>query len=340
MYDYAHPIQDAIEGVTHSLCSLEYEAHRPLYDWVVEQCEFSHKPRQIEFARLNLINTIMSKRHLRRLIEEGHVSGWDDPRMPTLCAMRRRGYTPAAIRDFLERIGVSKADSVVDTAMLEHCVRTELNSSAPRHMAIIDPLPVIINNWPAEQIEAISFANHPDDPSFGTRTLQFGRNLYIERSDFEVDPPSKFFRLKPGGEVRLKGAYIVCCEHFDVDENGKVCCVHVRYDPQSKSGENARKVKGTLHWLSAAQAEPAEFRLYEPLLLNEEPEDESADYTERLNPASIQVLSGYVEPQLVHSKPGERFQFLRVGYFCTDTDSAPDRPVFNRIVGLKDSYKV
>ena len=339
MYDFAHPIQDAIEGVTHSLCSLEYEAHRPLYDWVVEHCAFEHKPRQIEFARLNLSNTIMSKRYLRRLVEEGYVSGWDDPRMPTLCAMRRRGYTPAAIRDFLDRVGVAKADSVVDTAMLEHCVREDLNAHAPRYMAVTEPLRVVIDNWPAGHTEAVTLENHPADPALGTRTVLFGRELYIERADFAVDPPKKFFRLKPGGEVRLKGAYIVRCDRFETDESGQVSCVHVSYDPASKSGEDARKVKGTLHWLSAAEAVPASFRLYEPLLLDADAADDTKDFIERLNPASITVQHGFVEPSLADSAPGERFQFLRVGYFCSDLDSRPGEPVFNRVVALKDGYK-
>ena len=339
MYDFAHPIQDAIEGVTHSLCSLEYEAHRPLYDWVVEQCEFEHKPRQIEFARLNLTNTIMSKRYLRRLVEEGHVSGWDDPRMPTLCGLRRRGYTPESIKDFLTRAGVAKADSVVDTAMLEHCLREDLNAHAYRMMAVLDPIKVVIENWPEGKFEEIEIENLPGSPETGTRTVRFGRELYIEREDFSYDPPKKYFRLKPEGEVRLKGAYIVKCERWETDENGLVTTVYCTYDPATKSGECERKVKGTLHWLNAADAVPAEFRLYEPLMEDAGEEDER-DFIERLNPNSISVKRGFVEPALAGAEPGERFQFMRVGYFCADLDHKPEAPVFNRAVGLKDSFKV
>ena len=339
MYDFAHPIQDAIEGVTHSLCSLEYEAHRPLYDWVVEQCEFEHKPRQIEFARLNLTNTIMSKRYLRRLVEEGHVSGWDDPRMPTLCGLRRRGYTPESIKDFLTRAGVAKADSVVDTAMLEHCLREDLNAHAYRMMAVRDPIKVVIENWPEGKFEEIEIENLPGSPEAGTRTVRFGRELYIEREDFSYDPPKKYFRLKPEGEVRLKGAYIVKCERWETDENGLATTVYCTYDPATKSGECERKVKGTLHWLNAADAVPAEFRLYEPLMEDAGEEDER-DFIERLNPNSISVKRGFVEPALAGAEPGERFQFMRVGYFCADLDHKPEAPVFNRAVGLKDSFKV
>ena len=339
MYDFVHPIQDAIEGVTHSLCSLEYEAHRPLYDWVVEQCEFEHKPRQIEFARLNLTNTIMSKRYLRRLVEEGHVSGWDDPRMPTLCGLRRRGYTPESIKDFLTRAGVAKADSVVDTAMLEHCLREDLNAHAYRMMAVLDPIKVVIENWPEGKFEEIEIENLPGSPEAGTRTVRFGRELYIEREDFSYDPPKKYFRLKPEGEVRLKGAYIVKCERWETDENGLVTTVYCTYDPATKSDECERKVKGTLHWLNAADAVPAEFRLYEPLMEDAGEEDER-DFIERLNPNSISVKRGFVEPALAGAEPGERFQFMRVGYFCADLDHKPEAPVFNRAVGLKDSFKV
>lgn len=338
MYDFAHPIEDAIEGITHSLCSLEFEAHRPLYNWVVEQCEFSEKPRQIEFARLNLTNTIMSKRYLRRLVEEGHVSGWDDPRMPTLCGLRRRGYTPASIRDFLDRIGVAKADSVVETAMLEHCVREDLNAHAARYMAIIDPLRVVVDNWEAGRVEDITLENNPNDEQAGTHTAPFGRELYIERGDFAVEPPKKFFRLKPDGEVRLKGAYIVRCVGYHTDAEGNVTCVHVTYDPETKSGLCERKVKGTLHWVSAERAVKAEFRLYEPLLLEAEAGDER-DFIDRLNADSLVVKQGFAEPALAGAAVGDRFQFLRVGYFCADPDSAAGAPVFNRVVGLKDSYK-
>ena len=338
MYDFAHPIQDALEGVTHSLCSLEYEAHRPLYNWVVEQCGFAHRPRQIEFARLNLENTVMSKRYLRRLVEEGHVSGWDDPRMPTLCGLRRRGYTAASVRDFLERIGVAKADSVVETAMLEHCVREDLNAHAQRRMAVLDPLRVVIDNFEPGRVEQMAVENNPNDETAGTHEAPFGRELYIEREDFAVDPPKKFFRLKPGGEVRLKGAYIVRYASHECDEAGRVTCVHVTYDPDTRSGQCERKVKGTLHWVEAASAVPAEFRLYEPLL-TDEGADDGRDFIERLNPDSLTVRHGFAEPALLGTQPGDRFQFLRVGYFCTDPDGTAERPVFNRVVGLKDSYK-
>ena len=340
MYDFAHPIQDAIEGITHSLCSLEYEAHRPLYDWVVEQCEFKNKPRQIEFARLNLTNTIMSKRYLRRLVEEGHVSGWDDPRMPTLCGLRRRGYTPAAIKDFLTRAGVAKADSVVDTAMLEHCLREDLNAHAYRMMAVLDPIRVVIENWPEGTFEDVAIENLPGSPEAGTRTVRFGRELYIEREDFASDPPKKYFRLKPEGEVRLKGAYIVKCTRFETDAAGRVATVYCTYDPETKSGTCERKVKGTLHWLNAADAVPSEFRLYEPLLTDAGEEDDARDFIERLNPASLTVQRGFVEPALAAAKPGDRFQFMRVGYFCADLDHTAAAPVFNRAVSLKDSFKM
>ena len=338
MYDFAHPIQDALEGVTHSLCSLEYEAHRPLYNWVVDQCEFTHKPRQIEFARLNLTNTVMSKRYLRRLVEERYVSGWDDPRMPTICGLRRRGYTSASIRDFLERIGVAKADSVVETAMLEHCVREDLNLHAARRMAVLDPLKVIVDNWEEGRVEEVSIENNPNEETAGTHSVPFGRELYIEREDFAVEPPKKFFRLKPEGEVRLKGAYIVKCVSWETDEAGNVTCVHVTYDPATRSGQCERKVKGTLHWVPAAEAIPAEFRLYEPLL-DESIPDDGRDFIERLNPASLTVRQGFAEPALKGTVPQDRFQFLRVGYFCTDADTTEGHPVFNRVVGLKDSFK-
>jgi glutaminyl-tRNA synthetase len=340
MYDFAHPIQDAIEGVTHSLCSLEYEDHRPLYDWVVEQCEFEHKPRQIEFARLNLTNTMMSKRYLRRLVEEGHVAGWDDPRMPTLCGLRRRGYTAESIRDFLTRVGVAKADSVVETAMLEHCVREDLNAHAHRMIAVLDPIRLVVENWPEGKTEAVAMENLPSDPAAGSRTLTFGRELYIQREDFSYDPPKKYFRLKPDGEVRLKGAYIVKCTRYETDEAGNVTTVYCTYDPESHSGEGQRKVKGTLHWLSKEDAVPAEFRLYEDLLLPETPENAQLDFTQRLNPDSMVKKQGFVEPALAACAPGSRYQFMRVGYFCSDLDHTPAAPVFNRIVGLKDSFKM
>lgn len=338
MYDFAHPIQDAIEGVTHSLCSLEYEAHRPLYNWVIEKCGFEHKPRQIEFARLNMTNTIMSKRYLRRLVEEGYVSGWDDPRMPTLCGMRRRGYTPEAIKDFLERAGVSKSDSTVDTAMLEHCVREHLNLTAHRAIAILDPVKVIIDNWD-DGYENITLENLPGDESQGTHTVRFGRELYIEREDFMEEPPKKFFRLKPDGEVRLKGAYIVKCISARKDENGVVTEIHCTYDPATRSGECERKVKGTLHWLCAEDAVPAEFRLYESLMVPDANPD-AEDFIENINKNSLETKHGFVEPMLAECKAGERYQFMRIGYFAADADHTPQKPVFNRTVGLKDSFKI
>ena len=348
MYDFAHPIQDAIEGVTHSLCSLEYEAHRPLYDWVIDQCEFSPKPRQIEFARLNMTDTIMSKRYLRRLVEEGFVSGWDDPRMPTLCGMRRRGYTAVAIRDFLDRIGVSKADSVVDAAMLEHCVRNDLNETAARRMAVLDPVLVEIDNWDEGKIEEIELENHPNHPELGTRRVKLGKRVYIERDDFSENPPNKFFRLKPEGEVRLKSAYIIKCTGWEANDDGAITKIHCTYDPTSHSGEESRKVKGTLHWVNADEAVAAEFRLYDTLMKSEaaateeaEEEEEAVekDFVEKLNPDSLVTLRGFVEPCLQDAAAGDHFQFLREGYFCADLTSKPEHPVFNRTVGLKDSYK-
>jgi glutaminyl-tRNA synthetase len=348
MYDYAHPIQDAIEGVTHSLCSLEYEAHRPLYDWVITACEFSPKPRQIEFARLNITDTIMSKRYLRRLVEEGFVSGWDDPRMPTLCGMRRRGYTALAIRDFLDRIGVSKADSVVDAAMLEHCVREDLNDHAARRMAVLDPVLVEIENWDEGKVEEIELENHPNNPEMGTRKVKLGKRVYIERSDFAEVPPNKFFRLKPEGEVRLKSAYIIKCVRWEKDAAGNIVKIVCTYDPASHSGEAARKVKGTLHWVNAGEAIAAEFRLYDTLMKSdsaaaddaeEEEEAIEKDFIDKLNPDSLVTMKGFVEPALKDAAAGEHYQFLREGYFCADLTTTPEAPVFNRTVGLKDSYK-
>ena len=347
MYDFAHPIQDALEGITHSLCSLEYEDHRPLYNWVIEHTAVTAKPRQIEFARLNLTRTIMSKRYLRRLVEEGYVSGWDDPRMPTLCALRRRGYTPQAIRGFIEQVGLSKADSVADLALLEHCVRDDLGGKSPRVMAVLRPLKVVLTNWPENRVEMVEMENHPEHPEMGTRQVAFTRELYVERDDFMEVPPKKFFRLFPGGEVRLKGAYIIRCESCEKDENGQVTKLNCTVDLNSRSGTEgaARKVKGTLHWISAKEGVPFEARLYEPLLNDEEAleEDESGasekkDFISRLNKDSLVVVKGVGEPALKNAKPLDTFQFLRTGYFCMDKDSTPDLPVFNRTVGLKDSW--
>ncbi len=338
MYDFAHPIQDAIEGVTHSLCSLEYEAHRPLYNWVIDQCEFEHKPRQIEFARLNITNTVMSKRYLRYMVENGIVSGWDDPRMPTLCGMRRRGYPADAIKDFLSRAGVAKADSVVDSAMLEHCVRENLNVNALRAMAVTDPVKLVIVNREEGQVEDIEIENLPVDGAEGkgTHKVPFGREFYIEREDFMIDPPKKFFRLKPDGEVRLKGAYIIKCVGWETDEDGKVTLIRAEYDPESRSGECTRKVKGTIHWVPAEAAVPAEFRLYDPLLKTSDFDVEHLE--ESVDPDSITIRHGFIEPFLKGAKPGEPYQFMRVGYFTADYDSTDEHPVFNRTVGLKDSY--
>ncbi len=355
MYDFAHPIGDALEGVTHSLCSLEYEIHRPLYDWVVNVCGFENKPRQIEFARLNLTNTVMSKRKLRKLVEEGHVAGWDDPRMPTLAGMRRRGYTSAAVRDFIDRIGVSKADSTVDHRLLEYCVRNDLNEIAPRAMAVLDPVKVVLTNLPEDHVELCEIENHPKKPEIGTHTLPLTREIYIEREDFMVDAPKKYFRLKPDGEVRLKGAYIIRCERYDLDENGNVTCIYCTVDPTSKSGSEGaeRKVKGTIHWVSATQNLPIEARLYDVLILDEkaeevpaeasEDEEESAagdDFLRQVNPNSLRVVRGYAEPWLAQAKVGDSFQFLRTAYFCKDKDSTDELAVFNRVVILKDSFKV
>jgi glutaminyl-tRNA synthetase len=354
MYDFAHPIGDALEGITHSLCSLEYEDHRPLYDWVVENCGFAketyidgdiyHGPRQIEFARLNITRTIMSKRYLRKLVEEKRVSGWDDPRMPTLCAMRRRGYTPAAIRDFIERIGVNKADSIVDFALLEHCVRENLGETAPRAMAVLSPLKVIITNWPEDKEASIDIENHPAHPETGSRQVTFSRELYIERDDFMEDPPKKFFRLFPGGEVRLKGAYIIRCVRSVKDASGAVICVECTADTDSLSGTEGadRKVKGTLHWVDANNCIPFTARLFEPLLKDESEaidEIEKGDFISRLNPDSLVVMKGFAENNLASAEVGSTYQFLRMGYFCKDMDSKPDMAVFNRVVTLKDSYK-
>lgn len=336
MYDYAHPLSDAYEKITHSICTLEFEDHRPLYDWVVINCECDPAPRQYEFARLNLTRTIMSKRHLKKLVDDGLVSGWDDPRMPTLSGMRRRGYTPEAIRDFCERIGVAKSNSEVDSGLLEHCVREHLGATAWRRMAVLEPLKVIIENYNGDG-EFVSSDNLPKNPEAGARNVRFSREIYIERSDFALEPPPKFFRLAPGREVRLKDAYIIKCERAERDAEGNVTALYCSYDPATKSGSAAsgRKVKGTLHWADAASAVPCEVRLYDYLLNEGE-----GDFADRLNPDSVKIITGaLIEPSAAKAVPGERFQFLRQGYFCADTDSTPDMPVFNLIVGLKDSYK-
>ena len=354
MYDFAHPLGDAFEGITHSLCSLEFEDHRPLYDWVVENAGFrephldkhgdlSHGPRQIEFARLNLTRTVMSKRYLRRLVEEGYVSGWDDPRMPTLSGLRRRGYTPASIRDFIERIGLSKADSIVDLALLEYCLRGDLGGKAPRVMAVQKPLKVILTNWEEGKADSLVMENHPDHPEMGSRSVSFGRELYIESDDFMEDPPKKFFRLRPQGEVRLKGAYIIRCDEVVKNEDGSISHLLCTVDTDSRSGSPGadRKVKGTLHWVNAEDCIPLTFRLYEPLLREDESDDEAdkKDFISRLNPNSLTTTEGFGEKSLEASDEGSTFQFLRLGYFCKDKDSAQGHHVFNLTVGLKDSYK-
>ena len=340
MYDFAHPLSDAIENITHSLCTLEFEDHRPFYDWLLQVLGFDKntRPRQIEFARLNVTNTITSKRKLRQLVEEGHVRGWDDPRMPTISGLRRRGYTPASIRDFCERIGVAKSNSTVDVAMLEHCVREDLNEHAARVMAVLHPLKVVLTNYPEDKSEELLAENHPTRG--GKRYVPFSRELYIEREDFMEEPPKKFFRLRPGGEVRLKHAYIIKCEEVVKDEKGEITELRCTYDPESKSGGSAanRKVKGTLHWVSANDALDAEVRLYDYLLKTDN-EETTADFIASLNPHSLEVIEGAkVEPSLARTAEGTHYQFLRTGYFVVDKDTRPDRLVFNRVVGLKDSW--
>jgi len=344
MYDFAHPLSDAIENITHSICTLEFEAHRPLYDWVLQKLNINNPPKQIEFARLNLTNTVMSKRKLRQLVEGNYVSGWDDPRMPTISGLRRRGYTPEAIRDFCERIGVAKSNSTVDVALLEHCIREDLNSKAARAMAVLRPLKVVLENYPEGQVEELTAENNPENPEMGMRKIPFSRTLYIEQEDFMENPPKKFFRLAPGQEVRLKYAYIIKCEQVIKDPaTGEVTELRCTYDPETRSGgaNSGRKVKGTLHWVSAAHAVPAEMRLYEHLLVDEETDEEKTDddFLASLNSRSLVRLTGaFVEPSLGAPLVGAKFQFLRQGYFCCDPDSTPAKPVFNRIVGLRDSW--
>ena len=343
MYDYAHPLSDAVERITHSLCSLEFEDHRPLYDWFLAQLEFEQPPRQIEFARLNLSYTIMSKRKLLKLVEMGAVSGWDDPRMPTLSGMRRRGYPPEAVRTFCDRIGIAKAVSTIDVDFLEHCVRDDFNQRCPRVMGVLQPLKVIIDNYPEGQVEEMEAVNHPLDPSRGTRSVPFSRELYIERDDFREDPPRKFFRLAPGREVRLRYAYFITCVDVVKDEKGEVVELHCTYDPATRGGDapDGRKVKGTLHWVSAPHAIEAQVRLYDRLFLIENPDEveEGQDFTANLNPNSLEVLASCrVEPSLAHASPGSRYQFERQGYFCVDPDSSGGQLVFNRTVELRDTW--
>ncbi len=342
MYDWAHGQSDSIEGISHSICTLEFEDHRPLYDWFLDALGVHH-PQQIEFARLNLTYTVLSKRKLLALVKNGHVTGWDDPRMPTLSGLRRRGVPPEAIHDFCDRIGVARSNSTVDIAVLDHCVREFMNRTAPRMMAVLNPLKVVIENYPEGQVEEMEAENNPEDPSAGTRKVSFGREIYIEREDFMEDPPKKFFRLAPGAEVRLKHAYIIRCEKVVKNEAGEVVQLICRYDPETKSGQapDGRKVKGTLHWVSEAHGVRAEVRLYEHLFTEENPGDEKAfpDFTSCLNPQSRQVLPEcWVEAGLARAKPGERYQFLRMGYFAADKDSTAERPVFNRTVTLRDTW--
>ncbi|WP_346930062.1 glutamine--tRNA ligase/YqeY domain fusion protein [Clostridium sp.] len=342
MYDFAHPLEDAIEGITHSICTLEFEDHRPLYDWVVEACEMESTPRQIEFARLNITNTVMSKRKLKALVDEGIADGWDDPRMPTIAGLRRRGYTPESIRNFCREIGVAKNDSTVDEQLLEHFIREDLSVKAPRTMGVIRPLKVVITNYPEDEVEMLEIENNQDDPSMGKRMVQFSREIYIEEEDFMEEPPKKYFRLFPGNEVRLKGAYFIKCNDFIKDESGKVVEIHCTYDKETKSGTGftGRKVKGTIHWVDASSAIPAEFRLYEPLIKDEEI-DENKTFLECVNPNSLEVLQGYVEDNMKSVKPGESFQFFRHGYFNVDSKYSTEyKPVFNRIVSLKSSFKI
>lgn len=340
MYDFAHPLSDAIEGITHSLCSLEYEDHRPLYEWIIENAETPTTPRQIEFARLNLSYTVMSKRKLLQLCEQKIVTGWDDPRMPTLAGLRRRGYTPEAIRTFCEKIGVAKADSIVDIAFLEHCIREDLNKRARRAMAVLRPLRLVIDNYPEGKVEWLDALENPEDPSMGTRKVPFSRVLYIEEDDFREDPPPKYYRLAPGREVRLRYAYFVKCVDVVKDETGKVKEVHCVYDKDTLGGAapDGRKVKATLHWVSAAHARSAEVRLYDRLFLKENPSAEE-DFLSAVNPDSLKIIPGCkIEPSLMSAKPGDKFQFERLGYFCVDPDSTQEKLVFNLTVGLKDEW--
>lgn len=341
MYDFAHPLSDAKEGVTHSLCSLEFENHRPLYNWFLQELGFEHPPRQIEFARLNLNYCVTSKRKCLALVKDNLVSGWNDPRMVTLSGMRRRGYPAAAIRDFCERIGVSKAYSVVDYGLLESCVRDRLNADAPRTMAVLHPLKVIIDNYPEGQTETLEVENNPDKPELGTRKVTFSREIYVEQDDFMAEPVKKYFRLFPGNEVRLKSAYFVTCTGYETDDDGNVTCLHCSYDPDSKGGNspNGRKVRGTLHWVSAADSVRAEVRLYDRLFRSENPADTEA-FEENINPDSLVTLADCrLEGSLKGAKAGDTFQFMRQGYFCVDPDSTPEHPVFNRTVALNSSWE-
>ncbi len=340
MYDYAHPLGDAIEGVTHSICTLEFEDHRPLYDWVIQECEMEAQPRQYEFARLNITNTVMSKRLLKSLVDEGEVDGWDDPRMPTISGMRRKGYTAEALRSFCREIGVARANSKVDERFLEHFIREDLKLKALRTMAVVRPLKVVITNYPEGESELLEAENNAENEEMGVRHIPFSREIYIERDDFMENPPNKYFRLFPGNEVRLKHAYFIVCQEVIKDEQGEVIELRCTYDPATKSGSGftGRKVKGTIHWVDASQAVPAEFRLFEPLI-TDEADEEGKSFLDCINPESMQVLQGFVEPDMQRAQGGDKFQFFRHGYFNVDPKlTSPERPVFNRIVSLKSSF--
>jgi len=341
MYDFAHGQSDSIEKITHSICTLEFEVHRPLYDWFINELEI-YAPRQIEFARLNLTYTVMSKRKLLELVKENYVNGWDDPRMPTICGLRRRGYTPASIRNFADIIGVAKRDNIIDVALLEHCVREDLNKKAKRVLAVLNPLKVIIDNYPENQVEEMDAINNPEDESMGTRKVPFSKVIYIEQDDFMENPPKKYFRLSPGNEVRLRYAYFVTCVSVEKNSNGEIIEVHCTYDPASHGGNSpdGRKVKGTIHWVSSSNAVKAEVRLYDRLFVNENPDnaEEGKSFKDYLNPNSLKKITGFVEPSLLNAEPGSHFQFERIGYFNIDKDSSKSRLIFNRTVTLKDSW--
>ena len=343
MYDFAHPIEDAIEHITHSICTLEFEDHRPLYDWVVRECEYSEPPRQIEFAKLYLTNVVTGKRYIKKLVEDGSGDGWDDPRLVSIAALRRRGYTPESIRKFVELCGVSKAQSSVDYGMLEYCIREDLKLKRPRMMAVLDPIKLVIDNYPEDQVEMLPMPNNMENPELGERMIPFGRELYIEREDFMEEPPKKYFRLFPGNEVRLMGAYFVTCTGFEKDKNGKITVVHATYDPETKSGSgfNARKVKGTIHWVNVSTAKQVECRLYENIVDEEKGKfDEEGNLN--VNPNSLTVLKEcYVEPNFNNAKAYDSYQFVRNGFYCIDCkDSTPEHMVFNRVVSLKTSFKL
>ncbi|MCM3726247.1 glutamine--tRNA ligase/YqeY domain fusion protein [Neobacillus cucumis] len=346
MYAFAHPLEDAIEGVTHSICTIEFEDQRPLYNWVVEQCEMKSTPQQIEFGRLNVTNTVMSKRKLKQLVEEGFVDGWDDPRMPTISGMRRKGFTPESIRAFVKETGVHKGSGAVDSQMLEHYVREDLKLKVPRTMGVINPLKVVITNYPEGQIELLDAEINPENPDMGMRKIPFSREIYIEKDDFMENPPKKYFRLFPGNEVRLKHAYFIKCEEVVKDANGEVIELRCTYDPETKSGTGftGRKVKGTIHWVEATHSVPAEFRLYEPLILEDTEdsnEEEKTSFLDQVNPNSLEILQGFVEPNMRESRPQDKFQFFRHGYFNVDPkETTVDKLVFNRIVSLKSSFKI